>query len=233
MWRSEHRGDRLIARKYCASLDFQDDLGCSAKPGNLYDQHMRDDISAFILAGGKSTRMGSDKAFLTLNGSTLLARALDLARSLTPNVSIVGDVEKFTTYGPTIPDVFANCGPLAAIHAALLASSSELNVILAVDMPRVSLALLQFLVGQAEGDPSVYVTVPRTVLGWQPLCAVYRRSCSVAAETALHAGLFKIDRLFDVVPTKAIPEAELRSAGFSPEIFHNLNTPADLVNTAL
>jgi len=189
---------------------------------------MRDDVSAFILAGGKSTRMGSDKAFVTLNGRTLLSHALERARSLTPNVWIVGDPQKYESHGTVVPDIFVDCGPLAGIHSALGASSTELNLVLAVDVPFASLALLQFLIERAKRNPGVCVTVPRTNAGWQPLCAVYHRSFAPAAEEALRGGRFRIDRLFAVVPTDGISEEELRQAGFTREMFRNLNTPEDL-----
>src|ERR1700756_5716831 len=64
------------------------------------------DVSAFILAGGKSTRMGADKAFVALDGRTLLARALELARSMTDDVRIVGDADKFGAFAPVVEDVF-------------------------------------------------------------------------------------------------------------------------------
>ena len=64
--------------------------------------------------------------------------------------------------------------------------------------------------------------------GWQPLCAVYRRSFAEGAETALRAGHNKIDRLFDLLEIRVIDEDELVGAGFSPDIFRNLNTPEEL-----
>ena len=70
-------------------------------------------LSAFILAGGRSSRMGSDKVFASLGGRSLLARALELARSVTSDVRIVGSAEKFATFAPVIEDVFTDCGPLA------------------------------------------------------------------------------------------------------------------------
>jgi molybdopterin-guanine dinucleotide biosynthesis protein A len=185
------------------------------------------EVTAFILAGGKSTRMGMDKAFVSLNGRTLLARTLDLARSVTPDVRIVGDSAKFSAFAPVVEDVFCECGPLGGIHAALQASSTELNLLLAVDVPFVSLALLQYLIRRAR-DSSAAVTVPRADGGWQPLCAVYRREFAAAAETALHAGRYKIDALFDSVQVQAIEEEELAEAGFSPRIFRNLNTKEEL-----
>jgi molybdopterin-guanine dinucleotide biosynthesis protein A len=185
------------------------------------------DVTAFILAGGKSTRMGTDKAFVALDGRTLLARALDLARLVAAEVRIVGDSAKFAAFAPVVEDVFSDCGPLGGIHAALRSSSTELNLILAVDVPFVSLALLQYLIRRAQ-DASAVVTVPRAGGGWQPLCAVYRREFVDAAEGALQAGRYKIDALFDTVRMQAIEEAELADAGFSPRIFRNLNTKEEL-----
>jgi molybdenum cofactor guanylyltransferase len=185
------------------------------------------DLAAFILAGGKSTRMGTDKAFVALDGRTLLARALELARTVTADVRIVGSPEKFAAFATVVEDVFPGCGPLGGIHAALRSSQKELNLILAVDVPFVSFALLQFLITRARNS-SATVTVSCTNAGWQPLCAIYRREFAEAAENALREGRYKIDALFEDAPTQAIVEAELESAGFSPKIFRNLNTPEEL-----
>jgi molybdenum cofactor guanylyltransferase len=189
----------------------------------------RADLTAFILAGGNSTRMGTDKAFAMLDGRTLLARALDRCRTMTSEVWIVGDRKKFAPFAPVVEDVFPGCGPLAGMHAALRTSRTDLNLVLAVDLPFVSPALLHFLVAQARQNGAI-VTVPRAGKGWQPLCAVYRRIFAEAAETALRAGRYKIDALFEDAVTHAVGEEELRSAGFSPEVFRNLNTPEELAD---
>ena len=181
----------------------------------------------FVLTGGKSSRMGADKAFLNFGGRTLLGRALGVAREVCPNVAIVGDVARFATYGTVVPDLYPGCGPLAGIHAALAHSSAELNLVLAVDMPFVSSGLLAFLFAVAEGADSI-VTVPRTGRGFQPLCAVYRCLFAGHAETALRAGKYKIDALFGDVNVRVIGEDELLAAGFSEQSFANVNTPEDL-----
>jgi molybdopterin-guanine dinucleotide biosynthesis protein A len=185
------------------------------------------DVAAFVLAGGKSTRMGSDKAFEMLAGPTLLARALELARTVTSNVRIVGSAEKFAAFAPVVEDVFRGCGPLGGIHAALRASAAELNLILAVDVPFVPPALLQYLVARARSSNAI-ATVPRAGGGWQPLCAVYRREFADAAEKALRGGRYKIDALFDDVKVEAIELEDLVQAGFEPEVFRNLNTKHEL-----
>jgi phospholipid/cholesterol/gamma-HCH transport system ATP-binding protein len=184
-------------------------------------------LTAFILAGGKSTRMGADKAFVPLEGRPLLVRAIELARAVTSDVRIVGSAEKFASFGPVVEDIFRDSGPLGGIHAALSDSSSELNLILAVDLPFVSPAFLRYLVARAR-DSAAAVTVVRAGGGWQPLCAVYRRKFADPAEAALRAGHFKIDALFDSVPTDVITETELEEAGFTMTIFRNLNTVEEL-----
>jgi molybdopterin-guanine dinucleotide biosynthesis protein A len=200
--------------------------------GKVYDRGMENaparDVTAFILAGGKSTRMGVDKAFVDYDGRTLLARALDLARSVTSDVRIVGNTEKFAPFAPVVEDVFRDRGPLGGIHAALRASPTELNVVLAVDIPFVSLAFLQYLIGRAREAPEATVVVPRAGGGWQPLCAIYRREFAGAAETGLLAGRNRIDPLFEVVRTRVIEEQELQDARFSSAIFRNLNTSEEL-----
>ena len=172
--------------------------------------------------------MGADKAFVMLDGRTLLARALELARSVTRDVRMVGDPAKLAAFGPVVEDVFPGCGPLGGIHAALRASSAELNLMLAVDLPFVSPALLEYLVERARSSASAGVVVPHAGGRWQPLCAVYRREFADAAEAALRAGRFKIDALFDGAGAQVVGEEELLRAGFSAAMFSNLNTPEDL-----
>jgi molybdopterin-guanine dinucleotide biosynthesis protein A len=185
------------------------------------------DLAAFILAGGKSTRMGRDKAFVEFEGQMLLARALELARSVTSDVWIVGDAAKFAAFGPVVEDLFRDCGPLGGIHAALRASAAELNLMLAVDVPFVSAELLDFLTARAR-ESAALVTAVRTDGRWQPLCGIYRRKFANVAEEALSAGRYKITALFEAERMQSISEKELAAAGFSSEMFRNLNTPEDL-----
>jgi molybdopterin-guanine dinucleotide biosynthesis protein A len=202
----------------------------------------------FVLAGGKSSRMGAgtDKVFLQFDGQTLLDRALAVMSTVCDRVAIVGDPAKFTKYGSSkygslkygskksrsskyesvVADIFPGCGPLAGIHGALLHSSAELNLMLAVDMPLASEELLAFLFAEAEKSEAI-VTVPRSGKGLQPLCAIYRSDFSTVAEQALRAGKYKIDALFSSVSVRVIEEGELTAAGFSEQSFFNVNTPQD------
>jgi molybdopterin-guanine dinucleotide biosynthesis protein A len=186
------------------------------------------EVTAFVLAGGKSTRMGKDKAFVEFEGRTLLARALELAALVASDVRIVGGRGKLAAFAPVVEDVFRDRGPLGGIHAALRNSATDINLMLAVDMPFVSWALLRYLISQAEKSGEAAAVVPRGKEGWQPLCAIYRRAFADAAEEALRAGQNKIDRLFDKVRVREVGQDELDRAGFSPAMFRNLNTPEEL-----
>ena len=185
-----------------------------------------DEISAYILAGGRSSRMGSDKAFLELRGRTLLARTLDLAKSVTERVKIIGDPNKFASFGPAIADVFPDHGPLGGIHAALADSQTQWNLILGVDLPFLDALLLKYLVKAAAASNAV-VTVPRLGDYYQTLCAIYSKQFALLAERALEENRNKIDALFAKIPLRVIDEQELAAAGFHAILFRNLNTPED------
>jgi molybdopterin-guanine dinucleotide biosynthesis protein A len=181
-------------------------------------------VAAFVLAGGKSTRMGKDKAFLQLGDRTLLARALELASTIAGEVRIVGEAHKFAAFSPVVEDLHRDRGPLAAIHAALVSTTAELNLMLAVDLPFLRPEFLKYLISQA-GRAGAVVTVPRAGGGLQPLCAVYRRKFAEVADRSLREGKNKIDALFTEVETLVVGEEDLSRAGFSAEMFRNLNTP--------
>jgi molybdopterin-guanine dinucleotide biosynthesis protein A len=181
----------------------------------------------FLLAGGKSSRMGTNKALLDFRGQTLFDRALSMLRSVCPDVVVVGGIAPLPDSPPVIADLYPGCGPLAGIHAALKHSSADLNLMLAVDMPFVSPHLLRFLLSVAENSDAL-VTVPRTAKGFQPLCAVYRREFLEIAEANLQAGKYKIDAAFSAIPLRIIDGSELSAAGFSEKDFLNVNTPEDL-----
>ena len=186
------------------------------------------DVTAFVLAGGKSTRMGADKAFLQWGNETLLNHALRLAGAVANAVRIVGDATKFGGLAfAVVEDVYRNRGPLGGIHAALSSTPSELNLMLAVDLPLMKREFLAYLIAEARKSEAI-VTVPNAGGGLQPLCAVYRREFADTTEESLRAGKNKIDPLFAKVSTRVIEEEELLRAGFSAEIFRNLNTPEDV-----
>jgi molybdopterin-guanine dinucleotide biosynthesis protein A len=213
-------------------------------------EQMQLGVAAFVLAGGKSRRIGQDKALLPWEGQTLLERALEATRAVASRTSIVGAKAKFEAYGSVVEDVFVDRGPLGAIHAALSATDREFNLVLAVDLPLATPALLTYLIGRAHETPCL-ATVPRLGEGWEPLCAVYRRGFAKVAEPALMRGQNAIYPLLEDGPrfedgddpacaragveqigVEQIGETELVAAGFGAWMFRNINTIRDLESCA-
>ena len=213
--------------------------------------------TAFVLAGGESSRMGSDKALLALpSGETMLRRALVTARQVAGTVMLVAPEERYPELRGElriIADVYPGRGPLAGIHAALRASETEWNLVLGVDTPRVTPELLRFLLASAAGTGApagVLALVPRVEGRLHTVCAVYRKAFAEAAERALIDDRqpakamspefgsrrqdgpkprrgTRIERLLAEVPSRILEENELRQAGFGVELFANVNTPQD------
>jgi len=196
----------------------------------VYDRRV-EEVTTFILAGGRSTRMGRDKALLVLNGQTLVERAVELGSKVAGEVWIVGDPKKFSRFGRVVGDVYQERGPLGGIHVALSSTKTEWNLMVAVDLPSLKADFLRWLVEQAQADGAV-VTVPHAAGHLQPLCAVYRKQFAQAAQTELEAGRNKIDPLFGPGDTRIIQESELVYHGFSTEMFRNVNTPEEWTKIA-
>ena len=207
-------------------------------------------VSAFVLAGGESSRMGRDKALLVLpTGETLLDRALRLAKTVSDRVRLVAPNARYSEMVgvPVVDDIYPACGPLAGIHAALSASGTELNLVLGVDCPLVTPEVLRFLVRVAAGTDKL-ATVPRVEGHLHNVCAVYRREFAKIAERILAGNAAvghssagdtgklrgtRIDCLFTEASSRIVEEEELRDAGFEPELFANVNTPAEFAALTL
>jgi molybdenum cofactor guanylyltransferase len=170
--------------------------------------------------------MGHDKALLVLGQQNLLQLTLEKTSALATRPVIIGDRNKYAKYGEVIEDVIPGCGPLSGIHAALCATPSDRNLIVSVDMPLMTPEFLRWLLQLASTSDAI-ATVPQAEGRNQPLCAVYRRAARDVVEQALRAGEYKVGRLFTLLPTRSVPESEWTSAGFSPGIFRNINTPED------
>ncbi len=184
-------------------------------------------LTGFVLAGGKSSRMGQDKAAISLNGRTLLEHALAALREVCRDVAILGRHELYDTVAPVYGDLFPGCGPLGGIHAALSNSQTQFNLIIAVDTPFLAPAFLSYLAERAIVSGSA-VTTPEINDYTQPLCTVYSLDFLPIAEQALRQGNYKIVPLFPQDRTLVVKERELRQFAFAVDMFENLNTPDDL-----
>lgn len=183
--------------------------------------------TGFVLAGGLSSRMGTNKALLELNGATLVERTRNLLARLCGRVCILGAADLYGGLGECFPDIYPGCGPLAGIHAALLNTKTRLNLITAVDTPFLTEDFLSYMLESAGSRPSAAVTVPRIAGYVQPLCAVYTPDFLPVAEAALMDGRYKIVPLFSEVETLALAEEQLAPFALQSGMFDNLNTPED------
>lgn len=179
-------------------------------------------MNLIILAGGKSSRLGNDKAFVKFEGVPIIERILSVLGTLFRKCIIVANTpEKFADLGcRLVADVYREVGPLGGLQAGLTASDSELNLVTACDMPLIKPEVVKYLIS-IKGEDAV---VP--VIGGfpEPLLAVYSTRCLPVIEKMIRNGQYKISRLYDKVATKFIDEKELRE--IDPELlsFCNINT---------
>ncbi len=184
------------------------------------------DLAAVLLAGGKSSRMGRDKALLRLRGQPLIGLLAMRLREVADEVFVSApdpSVYAFLNL-PCVPDVYPRCGPLAGLHAVMHQTARPQILALACDLPRVSTALLRILI---EASTDYDIVIPETSDGrLHPVCAVYRRTCLAAAEQCLQSGEYRMLRLFDD-PRLRVLRLHLRDFRLSDAHLTDMNSPRD------
>jgi molybdopterin-guanine dinucleotide biosynthesis protein A/molybdopterin converting factor small subunit len=186
----------------------------------------RDDVSAIILGGGKSSRMGRPKALLLFDGEPLIVHIARALESLFSDIVIVAAPGQELPALPVtlVRDEVAYQGPVGGIYYGLRAASGEIGFVTSCDVPFLSLPLISFLISQiADYD----VVVPYWQERLQPLHAVYRRSVVPLLQEQLERGELRPISLYKKVRTREVHEDEIR--GFDPDgmSFLNMNTPED------
>jgi molybdopterin-guanine dinucleotide biosynthesis protein A len=191
--------------------------------------------SAAILAGGRGRRMGGvDKGALQIGRRSIIAGQIELLRQLTPHLVIVTrDRSAYPDLGasivadetPVVADETPGAGPLGGIATALAWSEQPYTLIVACDMPFLSLAFLQHLMTRVRG---VDVAVPRSEDGYHPLCAAYARTLLPAVRARVKDGRLDVVGLVREARVAEIGPDEL--AAFDPDrvLLSNVNTPQDL-----
>jgi molybdopterin-guanine dinucleotide biosynthesis protein A len=194
-------------------------------------------VSVAVLAGGKSKRLGTDKALVRLapDDSTLLELVLDRVRLLSDDVFVVAtDRPAYAAFGvPVHPDLYPDAGVLGGIGSALRHARHQACLIVSCDHPFLNPGLLRALVS-APGECDVLVpTLPGESrqggkMVRQTLHAVYGRGCLAPIERALAEGRLQIVGFFDDVKVTEVPEAVLKA--YDPDLrsFFSVNTPEAL-----
>lgn len=186
-------------------------------------------IEGFILVGGASSRMGTDKSRLLLDGETFVERIAKELLSLAHSVKIVGnDSAQLALELPSAPDIYPRWGALGGVHAALAACRSQWAAIVACDLPFVSAALIARLASLRENFAAV---APIQGDGRpQPLCALYQVvPCLNQAEQLIKSGERRPIALLQSVGARWVSFAELADLVGADRFFDNINTPQDYV----
>jgi len=183
-------------------------------------------MNAIVLAGGQSSRFGSDKAFAKIGDLTIVESLFFPLSLLFKKIIVVTNFpEKYQAFPVQIvTDKIKGQGPLGGIYTGLLASDSERNFVVACDMPLINPRLIQYLSSIQEGA----VVVPKINDKLEPLFAIYAKSCLPAIERQLTAGKNKIQDFFAEVNVRYVAEIELKK--FDPTLtsFLNINLQKDL-----
>jgi molybdopterin-guanine dinucleotide biosynthesis protein A len=181
-------------------------------------------LAAAILTGGRASRMGGTrKATLTVGGTPIIERQLAVLGRIAAPVFLVTSAQAPREADlMVVHDEFPDHGALGGIYSAIMASPHERTLVVACDMPFLSQALLEHM-ARIDAD----VVIPRTTRGYEPLCAIYRRTCATSMRARLTRGELEASRLPEGVRVAEVGPETL--AAYDPDglLFVNVNTPHD------
>jgi molybdopterin-guanine dinucleotide biosynthesis protein A len=183
-------------------------------------------ISAIVLVGGKSSRMGRDKALMAIAGVPMIQQICQVAQACAAEVYVVTSwVEKYQDMLPT------NChpiregqpqGPLVGFAQGLNRVKTDWVLLLACDLPKLKVEVLQAWAEKlADAPPEAIATLPKNPKGWEPLCGFYRRSCLPLLNEFIENGGRSFQDWLARHPVVEIPISDW-------EMLFNCNTPDDL-----
>ena len=185
-------------------------------------------ITGVILSGGKSLRMGEDKAFIEIEGTPIIERILLLFQGLFEEVIIITNQKNQYQYlGVKVyEDLIPNLGALGGLYTGIARSSFPYSFVIACDMPYLNRAIIEHLAEKTEGYD---VIIPKTEDGLQPLHALYSKQCLGAINEILKENKKRIIDFFPLVRVKIVDEKGFHSLDPHRESFINLNTPEDVL----
>ena len=184
-------------------------------------------MTGIILSGGKSTRMGENKAFIEIEGVPIIRRIYTLFKELFQEVIIVtNQQELFKNFDSKIySDLLPNKGALGGLYTGLFFSTFQYSFCVACDMPFIKKPLVQYIIDNIKGED---VIVPRTQDGLQPLHAVYSKNCLDPIKKIMEQGKYKIIDFYNRVNVKIVEEKDFTLLDPLRESFINVNTPEEL-----
>lgn len=184
--------------------------------------------AAIILAGGKSSRMGTNKALLKFNEKTNIERIVDTLKGIFDDIIIVtNDSEQYEFLGvKMVADQYPGMGPLAGVHAGLQATKFDVNLFVACDMPFISGELAEALVTQTNHYDAV---IPVINGKQQPLFSVFHKRVTDTVAESIEAGQLRMKHLLDRLQVLYVTETELQTNHTTEidRIFFNMNHPKE------
>jgi len=187
-------------------------------------------LTAIILAGGESSRIGSDqdKAILKLNGKRLIDIVISKLKHIVgDNIIIVSPPEKYPSYKQVVPDLFNQRGLLVGLYSGLKASASQYNLVVGCDMPFLKVELLQYIEEKIDSND---IIIPRYAKSYiEPLCAIYSKDCLEIMKRNIEAGILSIRKVFPYLKVKYIEEKEIKSVDPELNSFFNINYKEDFI----
>jgi molybdopterin-guanine dinucleotide biosynthesis protein A len=189
-------------------------------------------IRGYVLAGGASSRFGTDKALVELQGKSMLTRTTELLRNVCRDVAIVAPENKLSNSSvETILDRWPGEGPLGGILTALLdakekSPANSWSLILSCDMPFLTRDWLAFFAQRALQCASEAV-VPQSAHGLEPLCACWKSSAHELISTAFNSGTRKVTDALRKLRMEVLDEKDWKRFDSSGRLFWNMNTFAD------
>ncbi|MHB8908808.1 MAG: molybdenum cofactor guanylyltransferase [Syntrophales bacterium] len=183
------------------------------------------DITGVILVGGKSRRMGRDKAFLQVAGKTFFERVLEIFGERFDRVMLVGDQpERFAGYGlPVVPDIYPGSA-LGGLYTGLYRAETKFIFVSSCDIAFPNSNVLHFLCSARAGFDAV---VPHTERGFEPLFALYAKSCIASMRNLLESGNMRIRDCYPQIAVNIVHGKELARVDGGGRSFVNINTPED------
>ncbi len=185
------------------------------------------DVTVAIMAGGKSSRMGTDKSFVLFQGRPLIEVVLERVAGLGAETLLVtNNPPAYAHLGlPMFSDVLPDNGPLGGIYTAVLRAQNPYVLVVACDMPWLNPKLLTY---QLDLRHAADIVVPRWDKYPEPLHAVYSKACLPAIEASLQAQMLKITSFYGRVTVRFVGRKEIEAVDEDGRSFANLNTPEDL-----
>ena len=203
-------------------------MSVASKDSNLIKSRHKG-ITGIVLAGGKSSRFGRNKALVEIDGIRLIERVIGVVEPLFENLLVITNAPQDYAYLnlPMVEDLIKGLGPLGGIFTGLKTISDEAGFFVACDMPFLNAGLIRHMAHLAEDFD---VVVPKLDWKIEPLHAIYSKSCIPAIEELIDNRDYQIFNFFKKVHVRYLSEREIRE--FDPELkfLLNINRPEELVN---